>query len=116
MTTRAVLHLCATCDPAGFETACNGLQQALNAANLPASVHAQPCMNACADPVSLALQADARATYFFAGINPITDRVDIVATVAAYLNSPHGWIEDATVCGRLRHCLKGRVPALNSGS
>lgn len=116
MTALVVLHLCETCDPAGFTAARNGLQQALDAADLRAHVRAQPCMNACADPVSLALQAEGRATYFFAGIDPVEDRTDIVATVSAYLDSPHGWIEDATVCGRLRHCLRGRVPALSFGS
>lgn len=116
MTTRVVLHLCATCDPDGFAGARDGLQAALDAAGLNTDVHAQPCMNACAEPVSLALQAHGRATYFFAGLDPIADRADIVATVTAYLKSPGGWIEDATACGRLRTCLKGRVPALSSGS
>ena len=116
MTARVVVHLCETCDPAGFAEAREGLQQALDAAHVQARVIAQPCMNACADPVSLALQGEGRATYFFAGIDPVTNRDDIVATVAIYLNSPNGWIEDATACGRLRHCLKGRVPALSFGS
>lgn len=114
MTARVVLHLCETCDPAGFARARDGLQDALEAAGLNGQVRAQACMNACADPVSLALQGTGRATYFFAGIDPVTDRADIVATVAAYLRSPGGWIEDATACGRLRHCLKGRVPGLSS--
>ncbi|MBY4892762.1 DUF1636 domain-containing protein [Rhodobacteraceae bacterium N5(2021)] len=116
MTARVALYLCETCDPSAFAAARTGLQAALDAAGLHADVHAQPCMNACADPVSLALQASGRATYFFAGVDPIADRADIVATVALYLGSADGWIEDATGCGRLRHCLRGRVPALNSGS
>lgn len=115
MTARIVLHLCQTCDPDGFAHARDGLQEALDAADLRTDVRAQPCMNACAEPVSLAVQAQGRATYFFAGIDPVLDRADIVATIRAYLASPGGWIEDATACGRLRHCLKGRVPALNSG-
>lgn len=116
MSTRVVLHLCETCDPAAFSGARNGLQAALDAAGLRTDVHGQACMNACADPVSLALQAKGRATYFFTGVDPVADRADIVATVHAYLRSPGGWIEDATACGRLRHCLSGRVPALSSGS
>lgn len=115
MSARVILHLCQTCDPEGFAQARAGLQKALDVAGLASDVHAQSCMNACAEPVSLALQAQGRATYFFAGIDPVADQTDIVATVRAYLKSPGGWIEDATACGRLRHCLKGRVPALSSG-
>lgn len=116
MTKQAILHLCSSCNVAEFAGAREGLQMALDTAGLQADVVAQPCMNACAEPVSLALQSNGRATYFFTGINPVADREDIVATVDAYLKSPAGWIEDATACGRLRHCLKGRVPALSSGS
>lgn len=116
MSARAVLHLCETCDPTGFAAARDGLQTALDRAGLDTDVRAQPCMNACGEPVSLALQGQGRATYFFAGIDPMADRDDIVATVAIYLKSSGGWIEDATICGRLRLCLKGRVPALSSGS
>ncbi len=116
MTARVTLHLCATCNVDGFATAREGLKTALDAADLPADVRNQSCMNACAEPVSLALQSQGRATYFFAGLDPVADRADIVATVSAYVDSPGGWIEDATACGRLRHCLRGRVPAFNSGS
>lgn len=116
MTGLVILNLCSSCEPGGFEGARNALQTALDAAGLCTDVRGQPCMNACAEPVSLAMQASERATYFFAGVDPVADSADIVATVMAYVNSPCGWIEDATTCGRLRHCLKGRVPALNSGS
>jgi|AntRauMFilla1563_2_1112583.scaffolds.fasta_scaffold23519_2 predicted metal-binding protein len=116
MMARVVVHLCATCEAHGFAHARDALQTALDAAGLHTDVVAQPCMNACAEPVSLALQSQGRATYFFTGIDPVADRADIVATVAAYLKSPGGWVDDATACGRLRHCLKGRVPALSSGS
>lgn len=116
MTARVVLHLCATCDAERVAGEQATLQSALDAAGFCADVVAQPCMNACAEPVSLALQSHGRATYFFAGLDPAKDQADIVATVSAYLKSPGGWIEDATACGRLRHCLKGRVPAFSSGS
>lgn len=116
MTARVALHLCATCDADGFANARDVLQTTLDAAGLHTDVLAQPCMNACAEPVSLALQSQGRATYFFTGLDPVADRADIVATVAAYLESPGGWIDDAMACGRLRHCLKGRVPAFGSGS
>ncbi|QXT41102.1 DUF1636 family protein [Gymnodinialimonas ceratoperidinii] len=115
MSPAVVLHLCSTCDPSGFSGARDGLQAALSSAGIDAAVVAQPCMNACAAPVSLALQGAGRATYFFGGIDPEADLADIVATVKCYLASPEGWIEDATACGRLRHCLKGRIPALPRG-
>jgi len=116
MTARVVVHLCATCDADGSANARDALQTSLDAAGLHTDVVAQSCMNACAEPVSLALQSQGRATYFFAGIDPVADRADIVATVAAYRKSSGGWVDDAAACGRLRHCLKGRVPALSSGS
>lgn len=115
MTARVTLHLCATCDADGFGHARDALQTALDATGLNTDVLGQNCMNACAEPVSLALQSPGRATYFFTGIDPLVDRADIVATICAYVKSTGGWIEDATACGRLRHCLKGRVPALDSG-
>ena len=112
--TRAVLHLCQTCRPVTAENARASLQAALDAAGLPAQVRDQACMNACDRPVSLSLQANGYATYFFADIDPEADRSDIVATVRHYLSSPKGWIEDARPCGRLRFCLTGRVPPISS--
>lgn len=90
------------------------LEQAIDAAGLAGqvSVVTQPCMNGCARPTSLALQGQGRATCFFAGVDPVAHRDDIVATVRAYLAAPGGWIENARQCGRLRFCLVGRVPAL----
>lgn len=104
-----VIRLCVTCDGADIA----GLQVAVEAAGLDARVEPQDCMNACAKPVSLAVQGAGRATYFFAEVDPVADRADILATLRAYLDAPGGWIEDARVCGRLRYCLQGRVPALD---
>lgn len=112
--TSAILHLCQTCRPEAAEEARASLQAALDAAGLPAQVRDQACMNACERPVSLSLQASGYATYFFTNIDPATDLSDIVATVRHYLDSPNGWIEDARPCGRLRHCLAGRVPPISS--
>ncbi len=108
----AVLRLCVSCDGADV----SALQVALDAAGLDIKVMPQDCMNACATPVSLALQDVGRATNFFAGVDPVADQADIVTTARAYLDAPGGWIDDATVCGRLRFCLVGRVPPLSSGS
>jgi len=109
---RVVLHLCATCTANDDQRA--ALQTALTQANLPAEVRPQACFNACGQPSSLSLQGDKRATYFFTGIDLETDIPDIVATVQTYLAAPDGWIEDARPCGRLRQCLRGRVPALET--
>ncbi|WP_224814143.1 DUF1636 family protein [Hasllibacter sp. MH4015] len=112
----AILRLCSTCAPDAAAETRRSLATALRVEGLDAAVVAQACMNACSEPVSLSIQGPGRATYFFSGVDPLADRQDIVATVRAYLHSPDGWIEDARPCGRLRHCLKGRVPALNPGS
>lgn len=106
-----VLHLCSSCPGQGADA----LQDALDRATFdqPVRLVFQSCMNGCAEPVSLALQGPGRATCFFGGIDPDADRHDIIATLRAYLAADKGWIEDATACGRLRFCLRGRVPALD---
>ncbi|SDC37809.1 DUF1636 family protein [Ruegeria marina] len=70
------------------------------------------CFGACEAPVAMALQGAGRASYVFSGLDPVTDATDIAATCRAYLDSPLGWIEDARVCGRLRLCLRARLPAV----
>ncbi len=105
----AILHLCSTCraDPLPLED----LAEALAAAGIAAEVRLQPCLNVCAAPVALSLQGPGRATCLFSGVDPVADRDDIVATLRAWHDAPAGWIADARPCGRLRHCLVGRVPA-----
>jgi predicted metal-binding protein len=112
----AILYVCSTCRPERAGGDRDALARAIRNAGLAAEVRAQACMNACSAPGSLALQGYGRATYFFTGIDPDVDRDDIVATIGAYLATESGWIEDARICGRLRHCLAGRVPAISSGS
>nr|WP_051242939.1 DUF1636 family protein [Stappia stellulata] len=73
------------------------------------------CLGACGEPTALALQDAGRATYLFAGVSPVNDIEDIVSTCRLYLSSPEGRIVDARPCGRLRFCLKGRIPALPAG-
>ncbi|MFC3630070.1 DUF1636 family protein [Paracoccus angustae] len=111
MTRDAVhIHICRSCGGGNWAA----LLAAIDAADLPVPVriNEQACMNGCARPVSLALQSQGRATCFFAGVDPCDDAADIVATLRAYLAAPAGWIEDARPCGRLRHRLVGRVPAI----
>ncbi|WP_037310343.1 DUF1636 domain-containing protein [Ruegeria halocynthiae] len=70
------------------------------------------CFSGCAEPTALALQSAGRASYVFSGVNVVADADDIAATCQTYLDSPAGWIEDARPCGRLRMCLRARIPAL----
>ncbi|WP_170572626.1 DUF1636 family protein [Ruegeria atlantica] len=70
------------------------------------------CFSGCSEPTALALQSAGRASYVFSGVNIVADAEDIAATCNTYLDSPEGWIEDARPCGRLRMCLRARIPAL----
>lgn len=107
------LLLCTTCRGALSVAARDSLRSELEArwAGL-VRLRDHACMNGCATPTSMALQGTGRATYFFTDVDPIADQDDMLATVQTYLDSLDGWIEDARSCGRLRFCLKGRVPAL----
>lgn len=113
--TGVVVRLCISCQGSSRQTL-RALQAEIDRAGLPVPVRvrAQDCMNLCDEPVAVAIQGAARASYLFAGLSPVQDASEIAATIAAYLDSPGGWIEDAQRCGRLRFCLKGRIPALDS--
>ena len=106
------LRVCVTCRAQNLPADLDVIAQALGAADLPVEIVEQACMNACSAPVSMALQAQGRATCFFTGVDLVSDCDDIVATVREYLAAPEGWITDARPCGRLRFCLAGRVPVL----
>lgn len=88
------------------------LLEKLAAAHIKAEIVEATCLGVCTAPASLALQSKGRASYVFADIDIQHDAADIVATCAAYLAAEDGWIEDARPCGRLRTCLKARLPAL----
>lgn len=115
--TLAALVICETCRPDRIDQAEERLSRALVEAGLAERVALlrQACLNCCADPSALALQAPGRATYVFAGVDLESDLADIIATLRLYLESPRGWIEDARACGRLRLCLKARVMAAPEG-
>jgi len=108
------LLLCATCDGADRDGDRSAISKALNGQGLGARVRLAlvDCMGACKHPVSLGLQGEGRASYVFAGVRPQQDADDIAGTCQTYLNAPGGWIEDAHPCGRLRDCLRARLPAL----
>ena len=112
--------VCATCSPPdetdtavtqGLDDIANALDEAGLADHF--SIETVDCMGACEEPSALALQGAGRATYLFCGLNPANDAADIAKTCATYLKAEAGWIEDARSCGRLRDCLRARVPAFD---
>jgi len=114
------LLLCRTCRPEtgpGAEDTLETLAGALHDAGLDTalSIGTVDCMGACEQPVSLAFQGQDRATFVFSGVRFPDDVSDIVATARTYLEAKDGWIEDARPCGRLRFCLRARIPALTPG-
>ncbi|WP_165929205.1 DUF1636 family protein [Shimia isoporae] len=70
------------------------------------------CLNVCSEPVAIALRAPEKTAYLFAGIEPDSDLADTLALIGLYVEAADGDIPDARPAGRLRFCLKGRVPAL----
>ncbi|WP_127114928.1 DUF1636 family protein [Shimia sediminis] len=105
------LFICETCLDAAGETPGPALAMAVRA-RVAADVEVvlTPCMNLCDEPVSLALRAPGKMAYLFAGVEA-GDVGDIAALAELYVNAAGGVIEDARPAGRLRFCLKGRVPA-----
>lgn len=113
---KMVLRLCHGCEGAAFAEGRRAVVAALAAAGLAeqVTVARAACLGNCAEPRSLALQGPGRASYVFSGLDLQQDAGDIAATCAAYLQAPMGWIEDARPCGRLRLCLRARIPALEA--
>ena len=112
----ATIHVCRTCGGAAGEVPggaalAERVRAVLDGPDAPpARIASVDCMGACALPVSLGLAAPGRAHYLFAGLTP-DDADDVVATLRCWLEAPRGWIVDARPCGRLRHCLRARIPA-----
>jgi predicted metal-binding protein len=69
------------------------------------------CFGGCSDPSGIAFQGQGRASYVFSGTDLSSDLNDVVAFCTAYLAAKNGWIEDARPLGRLRHCLRARIPS-----
>lgn len=69
------------------------------------------CFGGCSDPSGMAFQGQGRASYVFSGTDINNDLKDILAFCETYLAAKDGWIEDARPLGRLRHCLRARIPA-----
>lgn len=104
------LTICTTCASKGAAPQGAALAAALT---LPDGweVVLHPCLNMCARPVAAAVQGPGRATYLLAGLT-LADAVDLAGFAALYDAAPDGWITDAQGAGRVRLCLRGRVPAL----
>ena len=108
--------ICETCAekdsaPVGLAWA-SQLSTAVAKHGLNIDVLTTPCLNMCDTPLSFALQGHKKATYLFSGADPQTDTQDMLGLLKLYNDAPDGWIEDAQKSGRLRLCLKGRVPKL----
>ena len=108
------MRLCSTCETAEYAQNSAKVSVALMEIGLQGKVHVLPteCLGGCESPASLSLQGKDRASYVFSGIDYSIDCTDIATTCQLYLNAEGGWIEDARDCGRLRYCLRARIPAL----
>ena len=111
------LQICQSCLPVEDKTlpddaACMNLQTVLQTAGFEACIVSAPCLGVCSAPTSLTLQSEKRASYIFKDLDLKRDQVDIIATCKLYLVSDNGWIEDTRECGRLRHLLHAKIPAI----
>ncbi|HAJ84828.1 MAG TPA: hypothetical protein DCM25_08735 [Rhodobacteraceae bacterium] len=108
--------ICDTCTakgaaPGGTAWA-DHLSIAVVGSGLDVDVTTTSCLNMCDSPVSFALQGPGKATYLFTGADPETDTQDMLELLKLYLDAPDGWVSEAQTAGRLRLCLRGRVPKL----
>ena len=99
------ITVCATCREGAGRT----LADRLAAEGL--EVRLVECLNACGAPLVLAVTGEAKATYLFAGVEPETQAEEIMAFARLYRDAPRGEVADARGAGRLRFCLRGRIPA-----
>ena len=100
-------------------TVCAGCREGAGAAlserlreGLPGvEVRLAECLNACGAPLALAVTGEGKAAYLFAGVEPETQAEDVLAFMGLYAAAPEGEVVDARAAGRLRLCLRGRIPA-----
>ncbi|WP_204112868.1 DUF1636 family protein [Shimia biformata] len=107
--------ICETCRTPSGDAQGLGFAKALRAAldaqgRRDIAVETVACLNICDEPVSLALRGDGKETYLFAGVDPSADLDDAVALAGLFAEADSGVITDARAAGRLRFCLRGRVP------
>ena len=113
---KMVLRLCTTCEGIGFVDGKKAVEAALDDVGLKKNVKIKrvACLGACETPRALAMQSEGRASYVFSDLDLEKNAKDIAQTCQVYLSVPKGWIEDAHPCGRLRYCLRARIPALEA--
>lgn len=113
---KARILICSTCDGERSRAAeADEVREALARAGLADRITFEfgGCIGACVEPIAIGLQGEGLATYVFSGLNLREDADDIAATCQAYLAARKGWILDAHPCGRLRDCLRARLPTLS---
>ncbi len=101
------ITLCANCR----ERAGEGLAGRLRGLLPGVEVRLTECLNACGVPLALAVTGEGKAAYFFAGVDPDGQAEEVVAFMELFALAPAGEVADARACGRLRFCLRGRIPA-----
>ena len=105
------LFICETCLDADGHTPGPEMAAAVRKAlDVEVEVVLTPCLNLCDEPVSVAFRAPGKMAYLFAGTGP-DDVSDIAAMARLFVEAKDGVVEDARSAGRLRFCLKGRIPA-----
>lgn len=112
---RVRILICSSCSgERDLQADLQAVESALKTAGLSncVDVSDHACFSSCEEPTVMTMQGAKRASYVFSGVDPVGDANDIAATCKTYLSSPGGWIEDARPCGRLRLCLRARIPAL----
>ncbi|WP_296424826.1 DUF1636 family protein [Yoonia sp.] len=106
------LTICETCAVSGAYAQGAALADAMRGLTEDGwELQMHACLSVCAEPVAVAVQAQGKATYVFAGVTS-ADAADLAVFTRLYDAAPDGWIDDARPAGRLRFCLKSRVPAL----
>lgn len=101
------LLICSTCAGPG-EALANAVRDRIDAGW---EIEMHECLSVCDEPVAMGVQATGKATYVFSGLTD-SDANDVAGFAKLYDEDADGWIADARPAGRLRFCLKARVPAL----
>jgi len=68
------------------------------------------CMLVCGEPISVSLSGPEKVSYLFSDVK-VEDVQNLITLLHMYKANRTGLISDARPLGRLRFCLKGRLPA-----
>jgi predicted metal-binding protein len=99
------ITVCATCREGAGQVLADHLRER------GLEVRLVECLNACGAPLALAVTGEGKATYLFGGVDPEGQAGEVVAFAGLYRDAPGGEVADARSCGRLRFCLRARIPA-----